>query len=37
MVKANNTGFRCFTDVNDFKKYIATEILKEELYNTLSF
>jgi hypothetical protein len=34
---ANNAGFRCFTAVNDFKKYIATEILKEELLNTLAF
>lgn len=34
---ANKTGFRCFTDVNDFKRYIATEILKEESYSTLAF
>lgn len=26
---ANNAGFRCFTSVKDFKKYIDTEILKE--------
>jgi hypothetical protein len=27
---ANKAGFRCFNDVDGFKNYIATEILKEE-------
>lgn len=28
---ANKAGFRCFTSVNDFKNYVNTEILKEEV------
>jgi len=29
---ASKAGYRCFTNVNDFKKYINSEILKEELF-----
>jgi len=30
---ANQAGFRCFTGIDEFKKYVKTEILKEELIN----